>query len=137
MAGQPPAKEGCNPQNCSRPQPVNARQFSVSRPLLKLFLRSDDLAYTRKFVRSCTCPPAPSALLQKLLSLQTFMPRSPRQPSMRTIWAIRTLTLEIRNPFRRNLFVIVGRWLHLCWHAKNTFSLFPDLKRPSAKRFEK
>jgi len=39
----------------------------------------------------------------------------------------------MRNTFRRNLFLIVGRFFHPWQPAKNTFSPFLDLKRRSGK----
>jgi hypothetical protein len=45
------------------PAALKAREFSVFRRLSKLLLQSDDLAYTKQFVRSCTYPPAHSSSL--------------------------------------------------------------------------
>ena len=40
---------------------------------------------------------------------------------------------KMRNAFRRNLFIIMGRLFHPWQPAKNTFSPFLDLKRRLGK----
>lgn len=64
-AGQPQVAQRCNSTHFTRHQPQNAREFSVFMRLLKLLLRSDDLAYTEQFVRSPAYPFYPLCFCSK------------------------------------------------------------------------